>query len=296
MQEKSKLPSDGLNAALGGGGKGTVSAIYLLLLVMAVASLGPFLWSISGSLMTDTEVSAYPPRLLPVQFQWANYSTVWTSVPFAAWVLNSTMVVVLSVIGSVISSLLVAYSFARFRFPGRNLLFLVMLSTLMLPAEVTLVPKYLLFRELRWLDTIKPLVIPELFATSAFTIFLLRQFFMTIPRDLDEAAYVDGASSWQILWYILVPLAKPAMATVAIIGFINHWNEFLQPLIFINTVEKYTLAVGIRFFQQNGIPGVLTTDHLLLTAAMMMSIPPIFLFFVAQKQFVQGIALTGIKG
>lgn len=270
--------------------------IYFLLLVISLASLGPFLWSISGSLMTDVEVAAYPPKLLPSEFQWHNYVTTWTSVPFAAWTLNSTLVVILSVLGSSVSSLLVAYSFARFRYPGRDLLFLVMLSTLMLPAEVTLVPKYLLFREINWLDTIKPLVIPEFFAVSAFNIFLLRQFFMTIPRDLDEAAYVDGGASWQILWYILAPLAKPALATVAIIGFINHWNEFLQPLIFINTLEKYTLAVGIRFFQQTGFPGVLTTDHLLLTAAVMMTLPPIVLFFVAQKQFVQGIVLTGIKG
>jgi ABC-type glycerol-3-phosphate transport system permease component len=271
-------------------------AFYLLLLVVSLVSLGPFLWSVSGSFMTDTEVAAYPPKLLPAEMQWQNYVTVWTSMPFTAWVRNSTLVVILAVLGSVLSSLVVAYSFARFRYPGRDLLFLIMLSTLMLPAEVTLVPKYLLFRELKWLDTIKPLVVPEFFAASAFNIFLLRQFFMTIPRDLDEAAYVDGASSWQILWYILFPLAKPALATVAIIGFINHWNEFLQPLIFLNTLEKYTLAVGIRFFQLTGVPGVLTTDHLLLTAAVMMTLPPIVLFFVAQKQFVQGIVLTGIKG
>lgn len=274
---------------------GTIG-LYVLLILISIASIGPFVWSISGSLMTDVEVGAYPPRLLPAAPQWQNYYTVWTSVPFGVWILNSVLVVILAVLGSIVSSVTVAYSFARFRYPGRDLLFLVMLSTLMLPTEVTLIPKYLLFRQLHWLDTLKPLIVPELFAVSAFNIFLLRQFFMTIPRDLDEAAYVDGATSWQILWYVLTPLAKPALATVAVIGFINHWNEFLQPLIYLNTVTKYTLAVGIRSFQLSGVPGVLTTDHLLLAAAILMTIPPIILFFFAQKQFVQGIVLTGIKG
>ncbi len=269
--------------------------LYILLMVGSIASVGPFLWSISGSLMTDVEVGSYPPKLLPAVWQWQNYVTVWTSVPFARWIYNSTVVVVFAILGSVASSLVVAYSFARFRYPGRELFFIAMLSTIMLPTEVTLIPKYLLFRELHWLDSLKPLIVPELFATSAFNIFLLRQFFLTIPRDLDEAAYVDGANTWQILWRILVPLAKPALATLAIIGFITHWNEFLQPLIYLNSSEKFTIAVGIRFFQLSGITGVLTTDHLLLAAAVLMTLPPIALFFFAQKQFVQGIVLTGIK-
>jgi ABC-type glycerol-3-phosphate transport system permease component len=270
--------------------------LYFLLVLGAVISIGPFVWSFAGSLMTDVEVGSFPPKMWPREPQWQNYVTVWTMVPFAKWILNSVVVVIIAVSGSILSSLLVAYSFARFRYAGRELIFLIMLSTMMLPAEVTLIPKYLLFRELKWLDTLKPLIVPDLFAASAFNVFLLRQFFMTIPRDLDEAAYVDGAASWQILWNLLVPLSKPALATVAVIGFINHWNEFLQPLIFLNTVEKFTVAVGIRFFQLSGVQGVLTTDHLLLAASILMTIPPILLFFVAQKQFVQGIVLTGIKG
>jgi len=252
-----------------------------------------------GSLMTDVEVSSYPPRLFPADFQWHNYVRVWTEVPFGQWVLNSFFVVTLSVIGSILSATVVAYSFARFRFPGHNLLFLLMLSTLMLPDEVTLIPTYLLFRELKWLDTLKPLIVPSFFAAGgggAFGIFLMRQFLLGIPRELDEAAYVDGANSWHILWQILVPLSKPVLATIAVIGFISHWNQFLQPLIYLNTIEKFTLAVGIRSFQMGGMPNVLTMDHLLLAASVLMTLPPILLFFMAQSYFVQGITLSGIKG
>lgn len=274
--------------------------LLLILLIMgSIVSLAPFIWSVMGSLMTDVEVASYPPKLMPATFQWNNYVRVWTEVPFGHWVLNSFVVVTLAVLGSIISSTLVAYAFARFRFPGRNLLFLVMLSTLMLPAEVTLIPTYLLFRELKWLDTLKPLIVPSFFAAGgggAFNIFLMRQFLMTIPRDLDEAAYVDGANSWQILLHILVPLSKPVLATIAVIGFITHWNQFLQPLIYLNTIEKFTLAVGIRSFQLGGIPNVLTMDHLLLAASVLMTLPTIFLFFIAQQYFVRGIVLSGIKG
>lgn len=273
--------------------------LLILLILGSVFSLAPFIWSIMGSLMTDIEVASYPPKLVPREFQWGNYVRVWTSVPFGQWVLNSIFVVTLAVLGSVLSSILVAYAFSRFRFPGRNLLFLVMLSTLMLPSEVTLIPTYLLFRELKWLDTLKPLIVPSFFAaggSGAFDIFLMRQFLMTIPRDLDEAAYVDGANSWQILWHILVPLSKPVLATIAVIGFISHWNEFLQPLIYLNTIEKFTLAVGIRSFQLGGIPNVLTMDHLLLAASILMTIPTIIIFFLAQNYFVRGIAMSGIKG
>lgn len=276
-----------------------VTTLYVLLIVGSVASLAPFLWSIMGSLMTDVEIGSYPPKIVPDVFQWNNYVRVWTEVPFGQWVLNSFLVVSLAVLGSIISATLVAYAFARFRFPGRNLLFLLMLSTLMLPAEVTLIPTYLLFRELHWLDTLKPLIVPSFFAAGsggAFDIFLMRQFLLGIPRDLDEAAYVDGANSWQILWHILIPLCKPVLATIAVIGFINHWNQFLQPLIYLNTLEKFTLAVGIRSFQLGGIPNVLTMDHLLLAASVLMTLPTVLLFFVAQNYFVRGIALTGIKG
>lgn len=246
--------------------------------------------------MSDVEVAAYPPKLFPTVVQWRNYQQVWTAVPFGSWVLNSLLVSVVGTLGAVLSSTVVAFSFARFRYPGRNVLFLIVLSTLMLPVEVTLIPQYLLFRELKWLDTLLPLIVPEFLGGGAFNIFLMRQFLMGIPRDLDEAAYMDGAQSWQILWHIMMPLAKPALATIAVISIINHWNEFLQPLIYLNTVENYTLAVGIRFFQLAGIPNVLTMNHLLLAAAVIMTIPIVILFFMAQNYFVRGIVMSGIKG
>lgn len=274
----------------------TKGLLYLLAIVGAAASLGPFLWSISGSLMTDIEVAAYPPQLFPDSVQWQNYLQVWTAVPFGSWAFNSLLVAGVGTLGAVLSATVVAFSFARFRYPGRNLLFLIVLSTLMLPTEVTLIPQYLLFRELKWLDTLLPLIVPEFLGGGAFNIFLMRQFLMSIPRDLDEAAYLDGARSWQILWFVLMPLAKPALATMAVISVINHWNEFLQPLIYLNTVENYTLAVGIRFFQLAGIPNVLTMNHLLLAAAVIMTLPIVLLFFVAQNYFVRGIVMSGIKG
>jgi ABC-type glycerol-3-phosphate transport system permease component len=272
------------------------SLIYGLLLLGAAFALGPFLWTISGSLMTDVEVQAYPPKLWPSEVQWGNYAQVWREVPFGQWILNSLTVVAFSLVGSITSSSVVAYSFARFRYPGREALFMIMLSTMMLPVEVTLIPTYLLFRELKWLDTLKPLIVPSYFGGGAFNIFLMRQFFLTIPRELDEAAFIDGASSWTIFWRLLVPLCKPALATLAVIGFIGDWNAFLQPLIFINTVRRFTVAVGVRFFQLSSIPGVLTKDHLLLAASIMVTAPCLVLFFMAQRYFVQGIVMTGIKG
>lgn len=272
------------------------SLYYLLALIGATLSLAPFLWSISGSLMTDIEVSSFPPRLFPKEIQWQNYQLIWTTVPFASWIVNSLIVSVAGTLGAVLSSTIVAFSFARFRYPGREALFLVVLSTMMLPSEVTLIPQYLLFRELKWLDTLLPLIVPAFLGGGAFNIFLMRQFILGIPRDLDDAAYIDGASSWAILWRVIVPLSKPALATIAVIGIINHWNEFLQPLIFLNTVENFTLAVGIRFFQLTGIPNVLSMNHYLLAAAVIMTLPIILLFFLAQNYFVRGIVMSGIKG
>ena len=272
------------------------SVFYVLAIIGAIVSLAPFLWSVSGSLMTDIEVSSYPPKILPDMAQWQNYLTIWTSVPFAAWIRNSLVVAIVGTAGAVLSATVVAYSFARFRYPGREILFLVVLSTLMLPVEVTLIPQYLLFRELKWLDTLLPLVVPSFFGGGAFNIFLMRQFIMGIPRDLDEAAFIDGAGSWSILRRIILPLSKPALATIGVISVINNWNEFLQPLIYLNTVENFTLAVGIRFFQLAGIPNVLSMNHFLLAAAVIMTLPIVMLFFVAQNYFVRGIVMSGIKG
>jgi multiple sugar transport system permease protein len=198
----------------------------------------------------------------------------------------------------VLTSTFVAYSFARFRWPGRDIIFAITLATMMLPGEVTLIPKYILFKNLGWLNTILPLWIPAWFGGGAFQIFLLRQFILSLPRDFDEAATIDGANPWQILRFVLLPLLKPVLATVAVLHFIWTWNDFLEPLIYLASPEKFTLALGLRYFnvtpggQTSGLP----TEHLLMASVVMSTVPIIVLYFVAQKYFVQGIVMSGIKG
>jgi multiple sugar transport system permease protein len=276
-------------------GRAGVALTYAVLLVLGLTFSFPFLWTLSSSLKTGHETQVFPPGLLPAVPQWVNYATVWTTQPVWRWILNSAIVIGLSVPGAVASGIVVAYSFARFDYPGRSFLFMLLLSTLMLPFEVTLIPQYLLFYQLKWIDTFLPLTVPAWFGSSAFTIFLLRQFFMTIPRDLDDAARVDGAGSFRILWSIIVPLSRPALATVMILQFLSHWNDFLGPLVYLNNRNLFTMSLGLRYFQtvpeQLGEP----KDHLLMVAAIIMTLPAIALFFAALRYFVRGIVMTGLK-
>jgi len=198
-------------------------------------------------------------------------------------------------LGDVITGSLVAYGFARFRFPGRELLFMMVISVLILPEEVTIIPQFIIFRNIGWLDTLKPLILPAFLGGGAFNIFLLRQFFLTIPRDLDEAAMIDGAGTLRVLWQVLIPLAKPAIATVAIFSFLFHWNDFFRPLIYLNTVDNFTLALGLRFFRQTAETGGEPKEHLLMAASVMMTLPVLLLFFSLQRYFVEGITMSGIK-
>jgi multiple sugar transport system permease protein len=275
-----------------------VAATYAVLLMLGLTFSFPFLWTLSSSLKTAQETQVFPPGLLPAVPQWVNYATVWTTQPVWRWILNSLIVITLSVPGAVLSGLVVAYSFARFDYPGRGFLFMLLLSSLMLPFEVTLIPQYLLFYQLKWIDTFLPLTVPAWFGAggpSALTIFLLRQFFMTIPRDLDDAARIDGAGSFRILRSIIVPLSGPALATVLILQFLGHWNDFLGPFIYLNNKSLFTMSIGLRYFQtvpeQLGEP----KDHLLMVATIIMTLPAIALFFAAQRYFVRGIVMTGLK-
>jgi len=269
---------------------------YLLLTALAVIFMFPFFWTAASSLKTAAEVYVFPPLWLPGVPQWSNYPTVLKMIPFVQWFVNSVVVVVLSTAGVIISGTIVAYSFARFRYHGRDLLFVITLGTMMLPSEVTLIPQYLIFKELGWLNSIRPLWIPAWFGGHAFNIFLLRQFILSIPREFDEAAIVDGAGYVRILVNILVPLMKPVLATVAVINFIGGWNDFMGPLIYLNSPENFTLALGLRYFNvapgQAGVP----QQHFLMAAVVMATAPCIILFFAAQRYFVQGIVLSGIKG
>jgi multiple sugar transport system permease protein len=227
-----------------------------------------------------------------VHFRTENYAAAWTAKPFTRFTLNTLFVTFCCILGQVLSASLVAFAFARLEWPGRNLLFFGMLATMMLPGEVTMIPNYLIFRHLGWIDTFLPLIVPSFLGGGAFFIFLFRQFFLTLPRELDEAARVDGCSSLRIYWSVLMPLCKPILATIAVFSFVAHWNDFLTPLIYLNSSEKFTLALGLQFFR-----GTYETDmHLLMAASTLVLLPVILVFFFAQKQFVKSIVLTGMKG
>lgn len=275
------------------------AGMYLLTITLSAMFLFPFFWTVSTSLKKAVELIAYPPTLLPQQLMWENYTRIWNvgmSISFAQFFLNSTIVTGLALIGQVLTAFLVAYGFARFRFPGRNFLFALLLSTMILPPHVTIIPLFVLFRQLHWIDTFLPLIVPSFFGGGAFTIFLIRQFIMTLPRELDEAALIDGASRISILWRIILPNAGPVLATAAIFGFIGHWNQFLEPLIFLNSARKYTVPLGLWFLrQQEGVAG-LPEDNLLMAASVLATLPIVIIFFLAQKYFVQGIAMSGLKG
>jgi ABC-type glycerol-3-phosphate transport system permease component len=258
----------------------------------------PFVYTILSSLKTAGELFAYPPTWIPATPQPQNYAEVFRRVPFDRWLLNSLLVSVVSTFGAVMSAAIVGYSFARFRYPGRDLLFVITLSTMMLPVEVTLIPLYLGFARLGWLDTYAPLIVPSFFGGGAFLIFLMRQFFMTIPKDLDEAARIDGAGYLRTFWQILMPLSVPAVATAAILTFMGRWEAFLEPFIFINSTANFTVAIGIRYFQAvaGNADAAEHKEHLLMAASVMMTAPIILLFFLSQRYFVRGIVMTGIKG
>ena len=266
--------------------------IYLLLVGGSVMYAIPFIYMIRWSIMTTGQV--YDPDLFwPFPPYFGNYSYVWQQQPVPWWLLNSSIVTFIGVTVGTFVSCVVAYGFARLDFPGNRVLFMVLLSTMMLPLHVTIIPVIIIFRDLGWLNTLWPLIVPGL-GGGAFAIFILRQFFMTIPIELDEAARTDGASRIGILFRVILPLSKPAIATVAALGFIGNWNDFFLPLIVLNTPERLTLAVGLRYFSAGQYT---EQQHTLQMAVAMVSVVPIIVvFFFAQRHFVRGITLTGIKG
>jgi ABC-type glycerol-3-phosphate transport system permease component len=266
--------------------------LYATLTLLAVVFIVPFLWVVSTSLKGNEQIFAVPPRWIPETFHFENYATIFERMPFLLYLRNSLFVTGLSIIGIVGSSSLVAYAFACLRWPGRDTFFLIILATMMLPMQVTMIPVFVLFKELGWLNTFKPLVVPAFFGGGAFNIFLLRQFFLGIPRDLADAARIDGCSEFRIYWNIMLPLAKPALATVAILTFMFSWNDFLGPLIYLSDKMKGTLALGLSMF----VGQYATEWALLMAASVLMMIPMILLFFFFQRYFIQGFTMSGIKG
>jgi multiple sugar transport system permease protein len=269
---------------------------YGLVALLSVFFMGPFIWTLLSSLKDAHEIVTFPPTLFPERLRFENYPYAWNKVPFLRFYINSTIVTGLSMLGQTLTATVVAYGFARFRFPLRGFFFMLVLSTLMIPWEVTIVPSFLLFKWLGWLDTLAPLIVPHWFGGGPFFIFLLRQFFLTIPRDFDEAAKIDGASSLRVLWDILIPLCRPAITTVAIFSFLFHWNAFIEPLIFLNSPEKFTISLGLRYFQTTPMEAGEPKEHLLMAGTVIMAVPCVALFFAAQRHFVRGIVLSGLKG
>lgn len=265
--------------------------MYVLIVFFASLFIIPFLWIISTSLKGEEQIFAVPPKWIPESLHWDNYSKVFDAMPFLTYLKNSVFVTVISIIGVVFSSSLVAYAFGCLQWPGRNVLFIVVLATMILPMQVTMIPVFVLFKELGWLNTFKPLTVPAFFGGGAFNIFLLRQFFLTIPRDLLDAARIDGCSEIRIYWKIVLPLAKPALATVAILTFMFTWNDFLGPLIYLSDKMMGTLALGLAMF----VGQHQTEWGMLMAASVLMMLPMIIIFFFFQKYFIKGFTMSGIK-
>jgi multiple sugar transport system permease protein len=267
-------------------------ALHAVLIALSFFYLLPFFWMLSTSLKMDGQEIAMPPVWIPDPVVWSNYVRAMTGTPMLWYLRNTVIISVISTVLGGLAASLTGYAFARLRFPGRNLLFSLCISTLMLPGIVTLIPEFLLFRQINWINTFLPLIVPWSLGGHALGIFLFRQYALTIPYDFDEAARVDGAGAFRIWWSIIVPLSGPVLATIAILAFIHHWNDFLRPLVFLQDKDLRTLAIGLRLFRGE----FMVQWNLLMAASALMLVPILALFFAAQRYFVQGIVMSGIKG
>lgn len=273
--------------------------IYGIAVMFAFFAALPMLWTISTSLKSGADqVLAMPPQWIPNPIHWENYISIWKGwagvMPFQRWLRNTVELTTWNIFGEIFFSACAGYGFARFRFRGRQLLFTVMLSGMLLPWAVRVVPTYVIFARLKWTDTYLPLILPEWFG-GAYLTFLFRQYFVTIPKELDESAKLDGAGAWQILWHIILPLSRPILATAGILVFMSNWNNWLGPMIYLRSLHKLTLAVGIRWFQLQGYSGV-NKEPAMAAFALMMALPVIVVFFLAQRHFVRGIRVSVSKG
>ncbi|SMF11715.1 carbohydrate ABC transporter membrane protein 2, CUT1 family (TC 3.A.1.1.-) [Paenibacillus barengoltzii] len=267
--------------------------IYVIVTFLAAVILVPFFWMVSTALQADGDIFAWPPQWIPDPPQWHNFVEAWTAMPFNRYLFNTIFIVVLGIIAELISATIVAYGFARFRFPGSGLIFLVLLATMMLPFHVTLIPTFLIWQKFGLVDQFDPLVLRAWTAWGPFYIFLLRQFFMTLPRELDDAAEMDGSNFFQTFVYIMLPQVKPALLAVAIFAFRGYWNDFLGPLIYLSDMKMYTLNVGMYFFM-GGVNEAPQWNYLMAMSTLV-ALPVILLFFMAQRYFIEGITFTGMK-
>ena len=270
--------------------------LHVVLYGGAIIFLIPLAWMLLTALKTLPENYTFPPTLLPKVAQWQNFKTAWTGYNFTLYTYNTLFITVTSMVGVLATSSLCAYGFARLDFWGRDVLFICVLASVMLPFTVTVLPLYIIFRDLGWLNTFKPLIIPAWFGGGAFNIFLIRQFFLTIPRDLDEAARIDGCSTFGIFWRILLPLSKPVLAVVAIFWFQQSWTDFLGPVIYLNSPNKFTLALGVYQYASDIGTAPVHHQELLMSVAFAMVLPVALVFLLAQRYMIRGIVLSGIKG
>jgi multiple sugar transport system permease protein len=265
---------------------------WLLLLVIAVVMLLPFLWLVSSSLKLEQRVFQYPPQWIPEPIRLMNYYEALTAKPFHVYFKNTMIIAMFNQIAILLTASFCAYGFARIEFPGRDFWFGVVLATMMLPYFVVMVPHFVIFSRLGWVDTFLPLIVPFFFGGGAFNIFLFRQFFRSLPKELSDAARIDGASEFGIYWRIILPLSTPALITVSIFTFLFTWNDFIGPLLYLSSPDNHTVALGLSAFR-----GVMRNQwHLLMAASTAMTLPVIILFFILQRYFIRGVVMSGLKG
>ena len=267
---------------------------FVALLLLAMPFVFPFWWMLTSSLKSATEVFAFPPTFLPKSWQWSNFVEVFEYQPFARQYFNSLYIAALVTTGTILVSSLAGYAFARIRFPGRNLIFLMLLSALMMPSEVTIIPNFFFMTFLGWVDTHIPLIVLPIFgANGVVGTFLMRQFFLSLPGEIEDAAMIDGLGRWGIFWRIALPIARPALGALAIISFLFSWNLFLEPLVFVNDLEMFTLPLALNNFTDNyGLP----IWHIQLAATTLSVLPVLVVYVFAQRQVVESFAMSGVKG
>lgn len=265
--------------------------VYVILILFSLAFIVPFLWLISGSLKSSSELFADPPIWIPEVLNWSNYKEAFSAFPFFLYLKNTLIIVFFTCIGAVLSNSMIAYGFSRIDWKYRDGIFIIVLATLMLPFQVIMIPLFLLFKEIGWIGTYYPLIVPHFFG-NAFFIFLLRQFFKGIPKELSEAARIDGANEFIVFWKVILPLSKPILATVVIFQFIEAWRDFLGPLIFLSDNSHYTLSLGVQQIMSQNDP----RWGLLMAIGVAMTLPIIIIFFFLQRYFIEGITFTGSKG
>lgn len=265
--------------------------VYLLLFAGGFLFMLPALWMVTTAFKTLAEAQSFPPVFIPSTIQLSNFTQPFVELPFGRFYRNTLILTFSNLAGVLLSCTPVAYAFARLNFRGRDFLFILILATMMLPEQSTLIPVYILFARLQWINTFLPLIVPRYFATDAFIIFLMRQFFKTIPKDLDDACKIDGGGPITILLRVIIPLSAPLFGVVIILVFVSEWNAFFWPLVYLNTMENYTISLGLRLFQTRYFVQMNT----LMAMSLLASLPTVLLFFVAQRQFLKGIVLTGVN-